>query len=542
MICALITIFVFFFLWLTCIVARAMWQAPQGGRCSTEYLQTWAAASWCNFGIYITPITAPAYGQYAVSERTIYCRSRGLQVDDVLLQLSPAQTDFLNYLNRRDEPSYSVLLYHGTEGHTFNTPYGGSIYSNGNDSQIYSFFLLCGSSPMMEEIVLINLESNQKVDITKPMEVTKFLKSWVNVLIDKANAEWDERNEASVTATEKELSDAPSSPTQGGYDRCTRDAQSCTFRTRVRGENSESSRCPSVPSKKAAARGGKVVTDEPELSIDDPDMPVREKLEKIREATLVMEYLAAQELQLLGENGMSNAIQTFVDKDDIHSIFRSLRVQLESGSWMMLMLSYWYSRLHTSIYGVTISPVQSRLITIALIMAPWIMLISFSTATSYATDIKSVGVAIGPASQNILLYCSIKLEKCAVFFHYSAYGTVLFSTQIYVGATQTSTGIRVKLVNLLVPVWVDLSQAALPLVAFLVLGTTKETLATLAFWRTISKSRQTAPSGGDNRTYPLTDLQDTNPDVHDNPERTLVASGKLDGGIHEPLSEEAIYV
>jgi double-strand break repair protein MRE11 len=74
--------------------------------------------------------------------------------------------------------------------------------------------------------------------------------------------------------------------------------------------------------KKAATRGGKVVTDEPELSIDDPDMPVREKLEKIRVATLVKEYLAAQELQLLGENGMSDAIQTFVDKDDIHSISR----------------------------------------------------------------------------------------------------------------------------------------------------------------------------------------------------------------------------
>ena len=53
--------------------------------------------------------------------------------------------------------------------------------------------------------------------------------------------------------------------------------------------------------KKSAARAGKVVMDEPELSIDDPDMPVGEKLEKVRVATLVKEYLAAQELQLLGE-------------------------------------------------------------------------------------------------------------------------------------------------------------------------------------------------------------------------------------------------
>lgn len=36
--------------------------------------------------------------------------------------------------------------------------------------------------------------------------------------------------------------------------------------------------------------------------------------------TLVKEYLAAQELQLLGETGMSDAIQMFVEKDDIHAI------------------------------------------------------------------------------------------------------------------------------------------------------------------------------------------------------------------------------
>lgn len=74
--------------------------------------------------------------------------------------------------------------------------------------------------------------------------------------------------------------------------------------------------------KKIANRAGKVITDDPNLSIDDPDMTVKEKLEKVRVETLVREYLAAQELQLLGESGMSDAIQTFVDKDDIHSISR----------------------------------------------------------------------------------------------------------------------------------------------------------------------------------------------------------------------------
>jgi double-strand break repair protein MRE11 len=68
------------------------------------------------------------------------------------------------------------------------------------------------------------------------------------------------------------------------------------------------------------SRSGKVAIDQPELSIDDPELSVQEKLSKVRVQTLVKEYLAAQELQLLGETGMSDAIQMFVEKDDIHAI------------------------------------------------------------------------------------------------------------------------------------------------------------------------------------------------------------------------------
>jgi len=73
-------------------------------------------------------------------------------------------------------------------------------------------------------------------------------------------------------------------------------------------------------SKKLANRNAKVTIDEPELSIDDPALSVSEKLAKVRVQTLVQEYLAAQELQVLGETGMSDAIQIFVEKDDTHAI------------------------------------------------------------------------------------------------------------------------------------------------------------------------------------------------------------------------------
>ena len=73
-------------------------------------------------------------------------------------------------------------------------------------------------------------------------------------------------------------------------------------------------------SKKFTSRSKKTNIEEPELSIDDPDMPVSEKLAKVRVGTLVKEYLAGQERQLLGEVGMGDAIQLFVEKDDTHAI------------------------------------------------------------------------------------------------------------------------------------------------------------------------------------------------------------------------------
>jgi double-strand break repair protein MRE11 len=64
--------------------------------------------------------------------------------------------------------------------------------------------------------------------------------------------------------------------------------------------------------------------EQPELSIDDPQLSLAEKISKLRVQTLVREFLGAQELQLLGEAPMSSAIETFVEKDDIHAIQKLL--------------------------------------------------------------------------------------------------------------------------------------------------------------------------------------------------------------------------
>lgn len=71
----------------------------------------------------------------------------------------------------------------------------------------------------------------------------------------------------------------------------------------------------------------RVAADEPNLLQEDDEdgrMGMGDDgeggLGRVRVHTLVQEYLRAQELQLLGENGMADAVQVFVEKDDIHAI------------------------------------------------------------------------------------------------------------------------------------------------------------------------------------------------------------------------------
>lgn len=89
------------------------------------------------------------------------------------------------------------------------------------------------------------------------------------------------------------------------------------------------------------SRAAKNDAEEPVLSIDDPDMPVSEKLARVRVGQLVREYLSVQEMQLLGEAGMGDAIQLFVEKDDSHAIqtLVSLFFPLSSTRKIILILT-----------------------------------------------------------------------------------------------------------------------------------------------------------------------------------------------------------
>ncbi|KIK68306.1 hypothetical protein GYMLUDRAFT_237379 [Collybiopsis luxurians FD-317 M1] len=172
-----------------------------------------------------------------------------------------------------------------------------------------------------EEVVLSEVAEEEGFDLSDQIQISKFLKGKVNALIEKANEEWEERNANATTDDEKLEPMLPlirlkvdttgvsemSNPIRFGQEFQGRIANPRDLLVFHR-------------AKKSSRSTAKVAADEPELSIDDPELSVSEKLAKVRVATLVKEYLLAQELQLLGESGMSDAIQMFVEKDDIHAI------------------------------------------------------------------------------------------------------------------------------------------------------------------------------------------------------------------------------
>lgn len=175
---------------------------------------------------------------------------------------------------------------------------------------------------VIDEVNLTEAAEAEGLDITNQIEVMKFLRGRVNALIDQAREEWEQRNaDAGISPKEAGQMMLPlvrlkvettgvsvmSNPVRFSQEFIGRVANPRDVLVLHR-------------AKSMANRASKVVADVPELSIDDPNISAAEKLQKVRVQNLVREYLAVQELQLLGELGMSDAIQTFVEKDENRSI------------------------------------------------------------------------------------------------------------------------------------------------------------------------------------------------------------------------------
>ncbi|KAJ7672539.1 Metallo-dependent phosphatase-like protein [Mycena polygramma] len=177
---------------------------------------------------------------------------------------------------------------------------------------------------VIESVVLSEIAEEEGLNLGDQMEITKFLKNKVNALIDQANVRWEERNARAVEDGEEPL------PAMLPLVRLKVDTTGVSEMSNPIRFGQEFQGHLANPrdvlvfhrAKKSAARGGKVTAEEPEFEDDpaDADLTSEEKLARVRVATLVKKYLEAQELQLLGEMEMSDAIAMFVEKDDTHAI------------------------------------------------------------------------------------------------------------------------------------------------------------------------------------------------------------------------------
>ncbi|KAF8839702.1 DNA repair exonuclease [Paxillus ammoniavirescens] len=174
---------------------------------------------------------------------------------------------------------------------------------------------------VLEEVIISEAADEEGFDLNDQIVVSKFLKSRVNALINQANQLWDDRNTRAVEEGGEELPRMlPLVRLKVDTTGVSEMSNPIRFGQEFQGRIANPRDVLVFHRARKSTRSAKVAIDEPELSIDDPELSISEKLSRVRVHTLVKEYLAAQELQLLGEAGMSDAIQMFVEKDDSHAI------------------------------------------------------------------------------------------------------------------------------------------------------------------------------------------------------------------------------
>lgn len=184
---------------------------------------------------------------------------------------------------------------------------------------------------VLEDVVLSEAAEEEGFELNDQIAVSKFLKSRVNALINQANKLWDDRNARAVEDGDEPLPHMlPLVRLKVDTTGVSEMSNPIRFGQEFQGRIANPRDVLVFHRAKRTTRSSKVTIDQPELSIDDPDLSISEKLSKVRMQTLVKEYLAAQELQLLGEAGMSDAIQMFVEKDDSHAIQTHVTAALRS--------------------------------------------------------------------------------------------------------------------------------------------------------------------------------------------------------------------
>jgi len=213
---------------------------------------------------------------------------------------------------------------------------------------------------VMDDLVLADVAESEGVPLENKIQVNKYLKTrvsrlssspWqscssraiqVNELIEKANEEWDELHaedeekpqrmlplirlrvrEETIERGNDLLTAILDQVEYTGYEVGNPQRFGQDFTNKVANPRDI---VQFYKKKVLASRGKKITIDLPEgLDPANFEGELPEKIEKIKVETLVRQYLEAQTLQVLHENGIGYAINAFVEKDDKHAIDSCVR-------------------------------------------------------------------------------------------------------------------------------------------------------------------------------------------------------------------------
>jgi double-strand break repair protein MRE11 len=182
----------------------------------------------------------------------------------------------------------------------------------------------------MREIVLSEEKGAQKLarKENNRTEVTRFLISIVEELIEEAKAEWlemqdeaDEDEEREVPLPLVRLRVETSTPEGGSYD-CENPQR---FSNRFVGKVANVNDVVQFYRKKKST-----TTRKKDDEVDEAAMSQLSTLDTVKVEQLVREFLAAQSLTILPQNSFGDAVAQFIDKDDKHAMEMFVNESLES--------------------------------------------------------------------------------------------------------------------------------------------------------------------------------------------------------------------
>ncbi|KAJ5102409.1 Mre11 DNA-binding [Penicillium alfredii] len=185
---------------------------------------------------------------------------------------------------------------------------------------------------VMREIVLSEEKGAQKLarKENNRTEVTRFLMSIVEELIEEANAEWRDMHDDGDDEDDEEPREIPlplvrlrveiSTPEGGSYD-CENPQR---FSNRFVGKVANVNDVVQFHRKKRNASSRKV-----DATVDEAAVSHLATLDTVKVEQLVREFLSAQSLSILPQNSFGDAVAQFIDKDDKHAMEMFVNESLE---------------------------------------------------------------------------------------------------------------------------------------------------------------------------------------------------------------------